>query len=403
VLKETALTTSGGVHRARLRNGLVMAEVALTVMLLVGAGLSIRSLDRVLSVAPGFETRSAVTVRTSLPNDRYPTPERQAAFFQRAVEAITARPGIQAAGAIFALPLTGSGWSESFDIPGREQKPEGPPTVCSFRPIAGDYFRAMGIPVLRGQGFGPGAHDEMIVDTDFARKYFPNEDPIGRDVVIDDERHRRIVGVTGSVKDEGLETSPTKPMVYVPASDVNASIRSMTFVVRTSQAPEQASADLERTVWNLDRDLPLYDAAPLTEVFSKSAASPRTRALLLGLFAALAVFLAAVGIYGLVSHGVSQRTHEIGLRVALGAPPGHVVGVVIREGMGPVLVGLAVGLAGALALSRLIQSQLYGVRATDPATYAVIAVLISVVALAAMCVPIRRALTLDPVVALRYE
>lgn len=403
-LKEATSASVGGRPRTRLRNVLVAAEVALTVMLLAGAGLAIRSLGEILAVKPGFETQNVLTLRTSLPSSAYADGARQAAFFERACAALATRPGVKAAGAVLALPLTGMVSTRGFSVEGAAPPANAPPLLCNFRVVAGDYFRAMGIPIVRGRRLAPpSAQDtvgEILVDEQLARRIFPGQDPIGRRLVFGEQFVVPIVGVVGSVKEEGLEAE-SRLGVYASVGAVP--VPSMAFAVKTDAITPARVDDVRRTVWSLDRNLPVFDVAPLEQVVSTSVATPRGRALLLGLFAALALVLAAVGIYGVVSYGVAQRTHEIGVRIALGARPEDVMQLVVGQGMRPVFLGLAIGLAGALAGSRLLASQLYGVSPTDPITFIVVPALLAGVALIASAAPAWRAARLDPLTALRQE
>jgi predicted permease len=402
-LKETS-TSHTGSGRRRLRSILVGAEVALTVLLLAGAGLALQSLLRLRQVKPGFDGERVLALRTALPTTRYATGESQAAFFERACERLASLPGVEAAGAVTALPLTGAGWTMGVRSPSSPATPAGTTLLTSVRTVAGDYFGAMGIPILRGEGISAsgraGAASEALVDDRFARTMWPNLDPLGRQVVFGDGSTVTIVGVVGSIREERLE-SDSRMMLYLPTAA--APLPTLAVVLRTSGAPADMAAAAREALWSLDRELPVFEVSPLAQVVSGSVASPRARALLLGLFAALALGLAAVGIYGLASYAAGQRTHEIGVRMALGARPADVLRLMIGQGMRPVAAGLLAGLALALILGRVVATQLYGVSPTDPLTFAAVPAILALVALLANGIPAWRAARVDPVVALRHE
>jgi putative ABC transport system permease protein len=383
---------------------LVAAEVALTAVLLVGAGLMLRTLFALGSVNPGFSGRGVVTLRTQLPPTRYAQPEQQAAFFEQLCERLHAVPGVEAAGAVTVLPLRGGNSTLSF-LPEGGGAASGP-QLAQARVVAGDYFGAMGIPLLRGHPFSGAARaprasaGEAIVGERLARSAWPGVDPLGKTVRFGSGTRVTVVGVVGDIKETGLG-GETPPMLYMPASHVP--LPTLAVVARTSLPTAAALARMREVVAGLDHDLPVFEVLTLEDVVHASVASPRSRALLLGCFAGLALLLAALGIYGVVSYAVSQRTREIGVRMALGARAADVMRLVMGQAMRPVLAGLAFGLGLSIVAGRLVASQLFGVRPVDPLTLIAAPALLVAVALVASGVPARRATGVDPVRALRAE
>ena len=394
-----------GWRRNRVRALLVVSEVALSLVLLVGAGLMLRSFQRLRGVDPGLKSDNVLTVRLSLPEARFADGARKAAFFERLLEQARALAGVRAAGVVYTLPLSGSNRSNSFRIPGKPAAPGGDPDA-SFRSISPDYLKVMGIPLLRGRVFneqdGASAPPVALINETFARRFFPGVDPVGRFVETDEEKtqRREIVGVVGDVRFDGLD-SKMGPEYYVPYPQGPEA--SVTLVVRTASDPASLAPALREQVRALDPGLPLYDLRPMEDYLVGSVAPRRFNALLLGSFAAVALALAASGLYGVLAYSVVRRTREIGIRVALGAGPGDVLKLVVAQGMFLVLVGLVLGLAGALILTRFLSSLLFGVGAADPLTFAGVSALLAAVALLACLLPARRAAKVDPVTALRYE
>jgi len=374
--------------------------------LLVGAGLLIRSFHRLQQVNAGFNPENVLSVPFNLPQNRYPDGNARAAFINRITEKVKALPGVKTVGVVNTLPLSFEYSSASFIVEGQTVSPESR-NVANMRAATPDYFRTMSIPIVKGRGFTEQDHSDaptvVIINESFARLYFPNEDPIGKRVISpasSDGIPMTIVGVAGDVRNDGPEDEP-KPEFYYSYSQNRLS--AMVMAIRTSVEPASLIPAVRREIWSEDKDLPLANISTLEQLLSKTTAQRRFNLLLLGLYSGLALVLAVVGIYGVVSYAVSQRTHEIGVRMALGAQQGDVRKLVIRQGMIPVVAGIAIGLSGALALTRLMKSLLFGVSATDPLTFVGLSLLLIVVALVACWIPARRATKVEPLLALRYE
>ncbi len=399
--------TLGGNRRNPVRGALVVLESALAFVLLAGAGLMIQSLSHLSKVDPGFDSHNVLTLRFDLPSARYSAAQR-VAFYRQLLSHVQVLPGVSAVAGVEPLPLSNEGMACSFEIQGRPT-PKGTYFNTDFITVTPDYFRTMRIPLLSGRGFT--ARDELtsppvvIVNETLARRFFPSDEPLGKRIKpaisngYKEAPLREIVGLVADVRARGL-TQASEPQVYVPQAQ---SPMVMTVVVRTMMDPRGVIDTVRRQVAALDRELPLYDVLTLNQYLAIAVAEPRFNTLLLGLFAGLAVVLAAVGLYGVISYSAVQRSHEIGVRMALGAQRLDVLRLIIGQGMTLALTGVAVGLAGALVLTRVLSSLLYGVRATDPATLIVVSLLLSGVALLASYIPARRATKVDPMVALRYE
>jgi predicted permease len=408
-IKEGGRSAGMKAIRKRLRGSLVIAQFALALILLIGAGLLIRSFARLLQVDPGFKADNAIALQVHV-YDQYPSPQQQAAFFEQALDRITSLPGVQAAGAASAPPFIGEGSIEiesDFAIEGGAvTSPEQAPTAYHTVVTSG-YFQSLSIPLVRGRFFdkfdrADGAPVAVINET-MARKYFPGENPVGKKIVVrrlTKPVAREIVGVVGDVRHTGLDSAP-RPEIFLHHQQVP--FGSMTFVVRSQNDPQALMQTVKNEVWALNRNLPFYSVATMDELVSESLKEKRFSLLLLGSFAVIALVLAGVGIYGVVSFTASQRTHEIGVRMALGALPRDIAKMVIGEGLSFSLMGVAIGLVGSLILTRFLKSLLFGVTATDPVTFAVIPALLVFVALIASYVPARRATKVDPTIALRYE
>ncbi|HTG14979.1 MAG TPA: ABC transporter permease [Blastocatellia bacterium] len=394
-----------GHGRDRLRSLLVVSEVALSLVLLVGAGLLIKSFVRLLSVDKGFDPRQVLALDLSLPESKYAEPPQQAQFFQQVLERVAALPGVEGAASVSNIPLGDGGTNGGVQIEGKNFPPESEPIAEKLIVSAG-YFRIMRIPLRSGRYFderdAAGNQQVAIINESFARTYFQGEDPIGKriDFGWDTTGWQEVVGMIGDVKHYGLDEAAL-PAVYVPQLQRPSS--SMTVVVRTTPDPRSLSAAVRSQVFEVDRDQPISRVRIMEQVVSASVASRRLSMALLAGFAVVALALAAVGLYGVMSYVVTQRTHEIGVRMALGARVGDVLGLVLKQGMVLVLIGVGTGLVAALAVTRLIASLLYGVSPTDLATFVVIALLLTAVALLACYLPARRATKVDPMVALRYE
>jgi putative ABC transport system permease protein len=393
-----------------VRNALVVAEVALAVVVLIGAGLLMRSFARLRSADPGFRPSGLLTLRVPLAGGRNAAPDRRIAFFQQVADRVATLPGVGAVGAVNGLPLTGLGQGSNFAVDGRPAPAPAQRPLGLLRSVTPAYFRTMGIPLVAGRVFADSdtsqAPPVIVVNQTLARRFWPNGNPLGGRLVVDQNNGRvaEIVGVVGDVKPERIE-SQDWPTIYNPYAQVP--VTTMTMVVRTAgpkgAPPLSLASAVEREVHQLDPDQPVADVRSMEEVSDRAIAGARFNTVLLGVFAQIAFLLAAVGIYGVISCDVSERTHEIGIRVALGAQPADVLKLVLGQGARLAGYGIAAGLAAAFVLTRLMAAMLYGVKATDAYTFVATPVLLGVVALAASYLPSRRALRLDPVTALRHE
>ncbi|HEX8501477.1 MAG TPA: ABC transporter permease [Pyrinomonadaceae bacterium] len=407
-LKEGGRGAAGG--RSRVRSALVVSEVALSLLLLAGAGLLVKSFARLQAVNPGFDSGGVLTARVSLPGARYKEPAQKAEFYAALTERLNALPGVEAAGATTSLPLGGSNLSvwRGFIPEGRPATPEAS-EGASYAVVTPGYFRALRIPVRAGRDFDErddaNSPKVAVVNETLARKFFAGQDPVGRHIAIwrDEDFPRRIVGVVGDTKPQSLDAEDA-PQVYVPArQDAAWGGFSLAVRARGGDDPAALAPAVREAVRALDRQLPVYDVKTMGKVLGDSTAYRRVTVFLMAGFAAAALLLAGVGLYGVLSYTVAQRTREIGIRMALGARGRDVLGLVVRQGMLLTLAGLGLGLAGALLLTRLMEGLLYGVSAADPEVYALVALLLAAVALVACLVPARRATKVDPMVALRYE
>ena len=406
-LKEGGRTFSEGWRRNRMRKVLVISEVALSLMLLVGAGLLIKSFLLLRETNAGFSSDHLLTMRISLPSVKYKG-KQKAEFFQRLTESVAALPGVESAGAVLSLPLGGSNYSV-----GRSFIPEGRPLVpeesinASYVVATPGYFATMKIPLVAGRQLTAQDREEttkvVVVNETLARRHFPNESAVGKRIKIwrDEDFMREIVGVVGDTKTTVLE-GEASPQIYVPHAQ-DSSWGGLSLVVRTSGAPSALTPAVRAAVLSLDPDQPVFNIRTMDDIVAASVATRRISMLLLSGFAGLALLLAALGVYGLISYSIAQRTHEIGLRMALGAQASDVLVLVLRQGMSLVLIGVSIGLAAAFALTRVMSSLLYEVSASDPATFIGVALLLITVALVACLIPARRAMKVDPLVALHYE
>lgn len=405
-LKEGGNT--GGAARGRLRGALVVAEVALSLALLIGAGLLARTFANLTGVAPGFDPRGVLTCQVALEGRRYDTTQEAAVFYRDALERISRLPGVEAAAVTNKLPLD---WQ--FRMPVVLPEKPNQPHMAQFRMISPDYFRAMKIAMRQGRAFtdsdNAAAPPVIIVNQTFAQRFFDGQDPLARRVIIRRDAAHQVVGVVADVKQEGLDkVSP--PMVFVPIPQLPdrmmAIIRTFSpsyFTIRATVAPHSLREAVKREIAAVDATAPISQIHSMEEIVGRSIASQRFNMLLVGLFAGLGLLLAAVGIYGVISYSIAQRTNEIGVRIALGARAADVVRLVLKQGLALAAVGVAIGLSASFALTRLMKSLIFGVSATDPLTFVVIALLLLVVALLACWIPARRAAKVDPMIALRVE
>jgi putative ABC transport system permease protein len=404
-LKEGGRTGSG-VRGKRARSAFVVVEIALALVLLVGAGLLVRSFIRLMDVDAGFETARTVTMRVSLPGARYPRPELRGQFFQRLFEQIDRIPGVQASGAVSFLPLIGLGSATGYEVVGQPIPPLGQEPVTDVRVITNQYFKSMGIPLLRGRLFddrsASDAQNKVIVNETLARKHWPNEDAIGKRIKIswNDDREDEIVGIVGDVRHSGLDAD-VRSTIYWPYA--RNAYGGMALTIRTTGDTASVVSAIRKIVNQQDPDLALADITTMDEVVSRSVAQRRLMMVMLGIFAGAALLLSAVGIYGVIAYGVTQRTQEIGIRLALGAQRSDVLRMIVGQAAWLSLAGIAIGAAGAFALTRLMADLLFHVKPFDPVTFAAVAAILGLVALLAGYVPGRRATRVDPVVALRAE
>ena len=407
-LREGGGRSSESSNRRRTRAVLAAGEVALAMVLLVAAGLLLRSFAKLMSVSPGFNVEHVVKADISLPRFQYSTPQQWTSFADRFLAGLHAEPGLRESAVAVPRPIADGTLNLGFDIVGHPPASAGTSRTADYVSVSPGYFRVMAIPLMAGRLFDE--HDisstprVSLISQAMARMYFPNENPVGKKLAFgfppDGTVVREIVGVVGDVRDAALGQDPG-PMMYVPFAQ--APFWGANVVVRSSSSPSAVAAAIRRQVKALDSGLPVTDVATMPDILEASLAQPRFRVLLLSLFAGMALVLAATGIFGAISYSVSRRTNEIGIRVALGAPRGAILRMVLRETLVLTLVGLAVGIPSALAASRLVGHMLFDVSTYDPATLVAVAAGLAAVAAVAGYVPARRAMRVDPIVALRYE
>jgi putative ABC transport system permease protein len=424
-LKEGGRSVTGGKRTRRLRGALVVAEIALSLVLLAGAGLLINSFWHLTQVSPGFKTDNLLTMQIALPESKYPPgePHRVQALYRQLLERVATLPGVQSVGATSSLPLAAGGWGKLLSVEGRPAPPslETIPLV-QYRHVSANYFSTLGVSPVKGRLFteqdNANSPPVALINEEMARRFFPGEDPVGKRIWMGPPESMlpggalpqgysfprlTIAGVVNDVKHQGLNQQ-AGPEVYTPHSQgAGETQRSMFLAVRTTVDPLSLAAAVRNEVRAVDKDQPVADVQTMEQRLAASLAGPRFNMLLLGLFAAVALALAAVGLYGVMAYGVTQRTHEIGIRMALGAQRSNVLRLVVRQGMLMALVGVALGLAASFALTRVMASLLFGVSATDPLVFTIIALLLAVVAFIASYIPARRAIKVDPMTALRYE
>jgi len=403
-LKETGGVMEASPVRSRLRSSLVVAEIALSVVLLASAGLLIKSLWLLGRVSPGFNPKGVLGVRLSLPESKYPEGIERAAVFKRVIERLEAVPGVASVGGVNDLPFSGSETSSSFDIEGMPPRSADENRQADRRDISPDYLKAMGIPLLKGREFTD--HDNAdspnvaIINQDMARKYWPTSDPLGLRIKLYD-KDWEIVGIVGDVKLLDL-AARDKPELYLPCAQ-SGSPPWMFFAIRSRVGTESLIASVRKAVRDVVPDEPLYSVRTMEERVEASIAPRRLNAFLLGVFAALALLLSAVGTYGVIAYSVAQRTRELGIRMALGAERADLLRMVARDGLALACAGVTLGVAAALGLTQFIASMLFSVRPADPLTFVSVSVLLVAVALVSSYIPARRATKVDPLVALRYE
>ena len=403
-------TTGRGHHR--ILGALVATEIAVALLLLIGSGLLLRSFSRLQEVSPGFQPDHLLVADLPLSQNAYAKPELRYEFFDRLVERAKTLPGVKSAGAASFLPVSGGGSLIQFNIEGRPPKTPHDYVAAGYRTVTPQYMETMGVPLLQGRNIAAGDVEKapavVVINASMARTYFPGENPLGKRMQIGatpdkDVPYMEIVGVVGDVL-QGLDTE-AKAEMYLPyrQADTVLPVFQLSVVLRTSGDPRLQAAALRSAVREIDPNQPVVKIRTMEENMATSVTEPRFRTWLIGIFAALALVLAAVGIYGVMSYSVNQRTNEMGIRVTLGAQPNDVFRIVVGEGLRLALIGVGVGLIGALAATRVLRTFLYGVSAINPVTFAVTAALLTLVAVAACYFPARRATRVDPMVALRYE
>ena len=408
-LNESARGSSEGTHGRRLRASLVVVEIVLALMLLSSAGLLVESFLRLQKVPPGFDPTNVMTARIALPDTSYSKPAQAAVFYDKLLQRISQLPGVSAASAAWWIPLSGSEITLSLDVQERSL-PKGQRPAVQVNVVGTDFFKTLRVPLLHGRDFTP--HDDInappvvIVTESFVKQYFPGENPIGKRVTPSGSVNpgeppvREIVAVVGDIHLTSLKTS-AQPQLYMPHQQF--AISSLSLLVRSNISATSLTTSLRTAVSELDKDVPLYRARPLADYVSASIAQPRFNAILVGLFAGLALLLAAAGIFGVMSYAVTQRTHEIGIRLALGAQRGDVLRLVLGQGMRLVATGVVAGILAVFAMSRLLTSLLYGIGATDFRTITFVTLILSAFAIVACWWPARRASNVDPITALRTE
>jgi putative ABC transport system permease protein len=412
-LKEGSRSVASNSGTRRLHSGLVVVEFSLAIVVLTGAVLLVRTLFELESVNPGFDSAHILTARISLPRERYSKAPQVISFYEQLFDGLKNSPGIESAAIALSLPPNLLELTNPFHIEGHPDIADQPAPAVPEVPISADYFRTLGVPLLRGRYFSetdrsPGTH-VLIINQKMAERYFPSQDAIGKRVQTGEANPKAdwytIVGVVGNVKYEGLGEKDEATM-YVPYFDLGWCpwfVRSLYIVVRSTAPAEKSTSALRSAVWSVDNQLPLAHVRTMDQLLYESVASSRFRAMLFGVFAALALVLAVIGIYGVMAYSVSQRTNEIGIRMALGAQRGEVMRLVLGQGTKLTLLGVVLGITAAVALTHLMSSLLFGVSATDPLTFVGVGILLTLVALAACYVPARRAMRVDLMIALRYE
>ncbi len=401
-LRAGARGLTGGLRLNQLRGWLVLGEVALALVLLVGAVLLLRSFDRLQQVDTGFNPEGVLTLRVMLPQTKYPEDPQLVSFYQQLTEQVAAVPGVESSGITNAVPL-GSAPAWSFTIEGQTPDANAVQDAEVFA-VSPGYFRTMSVPLRSGRLFepqdGPTAPPVALISQTLARRYWPGRDPLGARISVNGTKWFTVVGVVGDVRADAIQNEPY-PQLYFPSTQMPR--RMMFLTVRTAGEPMSLVGALRREVSALDPDLPVSDVLTMEQRFGRAVATPRVNVLLLGGFAVVALLLAGMGIYGVISQMVAQRTREIGIRMALGARPGDVLRLMIRQGMTPALVGIALGLVAAWVGSSLLASLLYGVSAKDPLSFLIVPVFLAGVAFIAAWLPSRRATRVDPTEALREE
>ena len=409
-LKESATKASEGRQRRRSRNVLVAAEIALAQVLLVGAGLLIISYVRLTEINPGFNADKVLTAKIAPSTRKYPDPQSRATFYTAVLDHLRALPGVKSAGMVMNLPLSGASMNRGFHVEGRQEPKPDENITMDYQVVSPDYFSTLEVPIIRGRGLTNADTESservIVVNQTMARRYWPNEDPIGKRMAIGesskDTSWRTIIGIVGDIRHASLSEA-AGPCGFIAYRQDLESWPRMAFVIKGNTDAVSLTSAVRRELIDIDPAQPVYGIEPLEKLLNTSVAQRRFVMLLVGSLAFIALVLAMIGVYGVSSFSVSERTHEIGIRMALGAKPRDVLVMVLGQGMRVALVGMAIGLGSALALTRLLASLLFEVSATDPRTFAMVAVLLGAVASLACYLPARRATKVDPLVALRYE
>ncbi len=404
-LKEGGRGSGEGSRWNRVRSAFVVAQVALSLMLLVSAGLLIRSFDKLLRVDVGFKTERLLTLEYRLPRNKYKEPEAQWNFHRQTVERLQEVSGVQSASLVRGLPFSGNGGTVAITLPDRETPPKGSEPQVMFNTAMPNYFETIGIPLLQGRLFGnqdqANTPTVVVINRTMAQRFWPNQDPLGKQVkIVEGDATATIIGVVGDAKQYWLEEEQ-RPQMYDAYSQDPGLFA--TAVIRTSVDPLSLTEPVRAAIWKVDADQPMWKIRTVEFLVNRSTADRKFLMALMGVFATLALILTIIGLYGVISYLVNQRTQEIGIRMALGAQLGDILRMVLKQGMVLVLTGVALGLGAAWLSTRLMSRLLYQVSATDPLTFAAIAALLIVVALLACYIPARRATKVDPLVALRYE
>jgi putative ABC transport system permease protein len=411
-LKESGQRSGSSGAHARLRNALLVTEVALALVLVIAAVLLVRTFRRMLEADAGFNPTRVLTFQLSLPDAKYKDTDRMAELYQKALHALQSLPGVQSAGLVSEVPMGGSTDSTVIRVPDhpRANDQDHPYTNYSF--ASPGYFSAIGTPLLRGRDFletdTAGSMHVTIINSTMAKKFWPGGDPIGRQVGVEDTRWptRTVIGIVADIKHNSLRDAPA-PEMYVPYTQneikIWPSMQTMQAALRTKADPAALTASVREALHSVDADLPLANVTTLAGLVDDSMVQPRFSLLLVGSFGGLALVLAMIGMYGVISYSVQQRTQEIGIRMALGASRGAVLRMILGLGVQLAALGIAIGLLASWMVTRTMESFLYQVRATDPLTFATVSIALMCVALAACYIPARRAMLVDPNIALRYE
>src|SRR6185437_5955215 len=406
-LKEGSASATLRIDGNRMRNLLAMGQVAISFILLIGAGLMIRSFIRLQQVDPGYRGENVLTVNVPLNFSKYSHDSDALGFFNQVEQRLKGTPGVVGIAEYSGAPLSGRGLAQPsnapFTIENRLADPQGAQPTVNVEYASPEAFRLLGVPLLSGRFFtdqdNASAPQVVIISQSFARHYFPNENPIGKRIAGSDKKWVTIVGIVGDIKQFTLDRDPVDTAYVANAQSTMAN----TLLIKTAGDPWNYVSHVRKAVYSIDPEQPITDAATLDELRGESLAATRLTSLLLGLFAALALAIAATGLSGVTSLLVSQRTREIGIRLALGAQRSEVLGMVVRQSMRVIMIGLAVGIVCALLFSRLMSNLLFKTPATDPATFAAVALVLLVVALVASYVPARRVTRVNPLIALRSE